>query len=164
MAEDNIHRLTTNRGVFVSFGIFQSYYITKLQRKPSGTSWIGSFQIFLLFFLGIFSSYFTDTGYFRTLVLSGAFLTTLGTIMASICQSYWQLFLAQGVCVGLGNRLLFTPTMSVVSTYFHKRRALAMGIAACGSVTGGLIFPSMTASLDATVRSELPFLLYKYRC
>ena len=144
-------RLTAQRGVFVSFGVFQSYYITKLQREPSEIAWIGSFQIFLLFFLGIFSGYLTDTGYFRALVISGAFMTTLGTFMASICQSYWQLFLARGVCVGLGNSLLFSPAMSVVSTYFQKRRALAIGIAACGSATGGFIFPSMVKTLLPSV-------------
>jgi MFS family permease len=149
--EGIIYRLITKRGVFVSFGVFQSYYITKLQRDPSEITWIGSVEIFLLFFLGTFSGYLTDTGYFRTLVISGAFLTALGNFMASICQSYWQLFLAQGVCVGLGNGLLFAPTMSVVSTYFQERRALAMGIAACGSMTGGLIFPSMARTLLPSV-------------
>lgn len=138
-------------GVFVSFGVFQSYYITMLQRDPSDISWIGSFEIFLLFFLGIPVGRLTDAGYFLPLVISGAFMTIFGTFMTSLCYTYWQLFLAQGVCIGIGNGLLFAPTMAVVSTYFHKKRALAMGIAACGSVTGGLIFPSMARTLLPTI-------------
>ncbi|KAH9860357.1 hypothetical protein J1614_011688 [Plenodomus biglobosus] len=138
-------------GVFISFGVFQSYYVTTLQRGPSDIAWIGSFEIFLLFFLGIPVGRLTDAGYFRSLVLSGTLLTTLGTFMTSICYAYWQLFLAQGVCIGIGNGLLFAPTMAVIATYFQKRRALAMGIAACGSVTGGLIFPSMARTLLPTI-------------
>lgn len=143
--------LTSKRGVFVSFGAFQSHYVATLQRDPSDIAWIGSFEIFLLFFLGIPAGRLTDAGYFRLLVLCGAFLTTFGTFMTSICNTYWQLFLAQGVCIGMGNGLLFAPTMAVISTYFTSKRALAMGIAACGSVSGGLIFPSIVRTLLPTI-------------
>ena len=38
-----------------SFGVFQTYYVTTLGYTRSNVSWIGSLQIFLLFFLGAFS-------------------------------------------------------------------------------------------------------------
>ncbi|KAL8694194.1 MAG: hypothetical protein Q9224_003618 [Gallowayella concinna] len=60
---------------------------------------------------------------------------------------YWQLFLAQGICTGLGNGLLFCPTLSVLSTYFSSNRALALGVAASGSATGGLVFPVVVQQL-----------------
>lgn len=71
--------------------------------------------------------------------------------MASLSTQYWQLFLAQGICCGLGNGCLFCPALSVVSTYFSKRRTLAIGICACGSATGGLIFPAMVQQLIPSV-------------
>ncbi|OZJ01766.1 hypothetical protein BZG36_05303 [Bifiguratus adelaidae] len=37
--------------------------------------------------------------------------------------------------------------MSLVPTYFTKRRALAMGIVATGSATGGLVFPGIVNAL-----------------
>lgn len=49
--------------------------------------------------------------------------------------------------MGLGNGCLFCPTVSVVSTYFEKKRSFAIGLAAAGSVTGGLIFPAMARQL-----------------
>lgn len=67
--------------------------------------------------------------------------------MASLSTQYWQLFLAQGVCCGLGNGFLFCPMLSIVSTYFAKRRTFAIGICSCGSATGGLIFPAMFQQL-----------------
>ena len=49
--------------------------------------------------------------------------------------------------MGIGAGFMFCPLLAVVSTYFHNRRALALGIGACGSATGGLIFPSMMRQL-----------------
>ena len=37
--------------------------------------------------------------------------------------------------------------MAVVSTYFDRRRAIALGVVACGSATGGLVFPTIVRQL-----------------
>ncbi|GJC97084.1 major facilitator superfamily transporter [Colletotrichum higginsianum] len=139
----------TRRGFVNSFGVFQTYYVQQLGRPPSDVSWIGSFQVFLLFFVGAFSGRFTDAGYFRPLFLAGSSLILLGIFATSWCTLYWHIFLAHGVCVGLGFGLVFCPSLATLSTYFDKRRALAIGIAAVGSASGGLVFPS-------TVRQLLP--------
>ena len=139
-------------GFVGSFGVFQTYYATSLGRSPADISWIGSFQIFLLFFIGTASGRLTDAGYFPQVLFVGSVLQVLGTFTSSAADgSYWQLFLAQGVCMGLGNGCLFCPSIAIVSTYFSKKRNLAMGIAAMGSATGGLIFPSMARQLLPTV-------------
>lgn len=41
--------------------------------------------------------------------------------------------------------------LSVVSTYFSKRRTFAIGICSCGSATGGLIFPAIFQQMIPTV-------------
>jgi len=56
---------------------------------------------------------------------------------------YWQIFLVQRVCCGLGNGLLFFLMLAIISTYFSKRKSLAVGICTCGGATGGLIFPAI---------------------
>lgn len=146
---------TTNilpiRGYINSFGIFQTYYATTLDLPPSTISWIGSIQVFLLFFIGAFTGRLTDAGYFRPILLLGSLFQLLGIFATSFATTYWQLFLAQGVCLGLGNGCLFCPAVSTVSTYFSTKRGLAIGISACGSATGGLIFPAMARQLLPTV-------------
>lgn len=67
--------------------------------------------------------------------------------MTSVSQEYWQIFLAQGVCQGIGNGLIYTPTVSLVSTYFSKRRAMAMAITSGGGATGGIVFPLVAQQL-----------------
>jgi len=134
-------------GYINSFGVFQTYYVTTLNHPPSDISWVGSVQIFLLFFVGTFSGRATDAGYFRIVIAFGSLLQLLGVFMTSLSTRYWQLFLAQGLCTGLGNGLLFCPTLSLMSTYFTKKRSLAIGIAASGSATGGLVFPVIVQQL-----------------
>ncbi|CAG9950266.1 unnamed protein product [Clonostachys rosea f. rosea IK726] len=134
-------------GVVNSYGVFQPYYMTLLDRSPDDVSWIGSMEVFFLFFLGFFTGRLTDAGYFRHLYITGAFLLCFGVFMASLCTQYWQFLLAQGICIGLGNGLLFTPCMTIAGSYFKKKRSLAFGIISAGSVTGGLVFPSMVRQL-----------------
>lgn len=136
-----------HRGVINSFGVFQSYYVDNLQQSPSNISWIGSVEIFLLFFIGTITGRLTDAGFFRALFLTGGVLIVGGALATSASSQYWQIFLAQGVCVGLGNGCLFCPAVAVVSTYFHRRRSLALGLGACGSSTGGVLFPIMVRQL-----------------
>ncbi|KAH8645667.1 riboflavin transporter MCH5 [Xylariales sp. PMI_506] len=143
--------ITNTWGFINSFGVFQSYYTTQLGRSASDVSWIGSIQIFLTFFIGTFSGRFTDAGFFRPTLLCGIFFLSLGAFTTSAATQYWQLILSQGICVGIGSGLIFTPSISVVSTYFEKKRSLAIGLTASGSVTGGLVFPAMARQLLSQV-------------
>ena len=134
-------------GYINSFGVFQTYYIQTLGHPPSDISWVGSTQIFLLFFIGTFSGRATDYGLFRATYILGTVFELLGVFMTSLSTRYWQLFLAQGICTGLGNGLIFCPALAVLSTYFSTKRSLAIGIAACGSATGGIIYPVIVQQL-----------------
>ncbi|KAI5461545.1 major facilitator superfamily transporter [Mariannaea sp. PMI_226] len=138
-------------GIVNSFGVFQSYYMELLNRPPEDISWIGSLEVFLLFFIGAFTGRLTDAGYFRPLFIVGTIMLCLGMFMASLSTTYWQLLLAQGICIGIGDGLVFTPCMTITGTYFSKKRSLAFGITSAGSVTGGLIFPSMVRQLLPTI-------------
>jgi len=134
-------------GYINSFGVFQAYYTETLGHPPSDISWVGSIQIFLLFFIGTFSGRATDAGFFKFTWTVGATLELVCIFMTSLCTKYWQLFLAQGLGMGIGCGLMFCPTMALLPTYFAKKRAIAFGIAACGSATGGLVFPAVVMRL-----------------
>ncbi|XP_014561288.1 hypothetical protein COCVIDRAFT_86864 [Bipolaris victoriae FI3] len=134
-----------------SFGVYETYYVDFLKRSHADVAWIGSVQVFLVFFIGTFSGRLTDAGYFRAIFSFGTALTLLGIFMASISTQYWHLFLAQGICVGVGAGCLFCPALAIVSTYFAKRKMLAIGICACGSATGGLVYPAMFQQLVPAV-------------
>jgi MFS family permease len=134
-------------GYINSYGVFQTYYTETLGVSASAVSWVGSIQIFLLFFIGTFSGRATDAGYFKFVWTAGAVIELVGIFMASLCTKYWQLFLSQGLAQGIGCGLMFCPTLALMPTYFDRNRALAFGIAATGSATGGIIFPAVVMRL-----------------
>ncbi|KAI9930678.1 hypothetical protein MW887_011433 [Aspergillus wentii] len=140
-------------GLANSFGIFQTYYSTTLltTASPSAISWIGSIQGFLLLFVGVLCGRAFDAGYFYPVVALGIILEVFGMMMTSLSTTYYQIFLAQGLCVGLGSGCLFTPAISLVGTYFSTRRSLATGIAASGSSVGGIVYPILIRRLIVTV-------------
>lgn len=72
-------------------------------------------------------------------MVSGMVLVLVGLFALSWAREYYQIFLSQGVCCGLGGALLYVPTMALVSTSFRRRRTLAMGVVTCG-VGLGMLF------------------------
>ncbi|KAB8257999.1 major facilitator superfamily domain-containing protein [Aspergillus pseudonomiae] len=134
-------------GVSNSFSVFQQLYTQTLPQSASTISWIGSVQVSLLFFMGAIAGRATDAGYFRLVYSLGVLLQLVGIFTLSLCKTYWQIFLAQAVCMGLGNGLTFSPGLSITSSYFMKKRAFAVGLAAAGAATGGLIYPVLINQL-----------------
>ncbi|KAI1164948.1 riboflavin transporter MCH5 [Nemania serpens] len=142
------HFIIMNTWGFInSFGVFQAYYEELLQRPPSDISWIGSIAVFLTFFIGTFTGRLVDAGFLRPVLVVGTAFLTLGIFTTSAATEYWQLLLAQGLTIGIGNGLLFCAAITTVATYFSKKRMFALGFAASGSVTGGLVYPAMARQL-----------------
>ncbi|KAI5461189.1 major facilitator superfamily domain-containing protein [Mariannaea sp. PMI_226] len=129
-------------GYPASFGVFQLYYEETLGLPSSQISWIGSCQTFLTFAVCGPAGRLVDAGYTRETMLAGSFFAVFGTFMTSLCKEYWQVFLAQGVCTGIGLGVIFMPAVSVLSSYFKKKKAFALALAAMGTGVGSLIFPS----------------------
>lgn len=129
-------------GYAACFGIYQLHYTGTMGLPNAQVAWIGSIQTFITFLMCTFSGRLADAGYSKPTVLTGAFLAVFGSFMTSLATEYWQIFLAQGVCTGLGLGTMFTPAISVVSSYFDRKRALALSITASGSAIGSVIFPA----------------------
>ncbi|KAF2205865.1 MFS general substrate transporter [Delitschia confertaspora ATCC 74209] len=129
-------------GFTLSYGAFESYYHHVLLKdySPSAVSWIGTVQGWLLIMFGVLSGPLFDLGYFRSMLYVGNFLVVFGIMMLSLCKEYWQVFLAQGICMGLGAGLLYVPSLALVGIWFSKKRAMAMGIVMSGIAVGGVVY------------------------
>ncbi|KAK7058113.1 MFS general substrate transporter [Favolaschia claudopus] len=134
-------------GYTTSFGVYQDFYTREYltESSASAISWIGSVNAFIIISGGIVAGRFYDRGHFFLLVCGGALLQSFSLFMLSLCkpQQLYQIFLAQGLGVGIGSGAMYVPSIAVVSHYFQRRRALAMAIVATGSSLGAVIHPVM---------------------
>ncbi|KAJ7829436.1 MFS general substrate transporter [Mycena olivaceomarginata] len=132
-------------GVSLSFGVLEDHYTRVFLNHSSASdvSWIGSMQLFLDFSLGLPAGKLFDDGHYRLLMISGTVIYLFSFFMLSICEpnQYYQVFLSQGVGMGIGMGLLFVPAVSLPSHYFKAKRSLVMGMAFAGSALGGVVFP-----------------------
>ncbi|CAH0035315.1 unnamed protein product [Clonostachys rhizophaga] len=130
-------------GIINAFGAYQTYYSSGdlFSASSSSVSWIGSIETCLLLTTGFLSGPFFDRGGLQTLLVTGCFLIVFGHMMLSICKTYWQVMMAQGVVIGLGTGCLFVPCVAILPQYFKLRMGLASGLAIGGSSIGGIIYP-----------------------
>ncbi|TFK51871.1 MFS general substrate transporter [Heliocybe sulcata] len=136
-------------GYINAYGVYQDYYQTHQlsNYSASSISWIGSLQLAFIFWGGVMTGRLFDKGHMRITVFVGSVLSVFSLMMTSLASTYYQILLSQGVGLGLGLGLLFTPAISCISHWFRRRRALANGVLASGSSTGGIIFPIMLNKL-----------------
>ncbi|KAI0179888.1 MFS general substrate transporter [Hypoxylon sp. FL1284] len=141
----------TTWGWVNSFGSFQTYYTSVLPQSPSTISWIGSVQIWLCLLISVFAGRLLDAGLFLPTFLLGAVIQVLGMFLMSISTQYWSLMLTQGILTGIGSGIFFTPSLALVTTYFSKRRGLAVGLTTTGNSAGGMVYPIVVRQLLPTL-------------
>ncbi|ROW01246.1 hypothetical protein VMCG_05894 [Cytospora schulzeri] len=107
--------------------------------------------VFSSFGWGLLSGKLSDSYGPRWPLLLGSFMHVFGLMMVSISTEYYQIFLAQCVCSGIGTSFLFYPTIAAAGSWFKRHRALAFGIMVSGSSMGGVILPIMVSHLIETV-------------
>ncbi|KAI3396300.1 hypothetical protein diail_12322 [Diaporthe ilicicola] len=140
-------------GLMNAYGVFQTFYQLNFlsSESSSNIAWIGSTQAFLLFLVSVITGPVFDAGHLRSLLCIGLVLVVVGMMLTSIASQYWHVFLAQAVMMGLGFGCLYLPAPAVVSQYFHRRTALAMGVSSLGAALGGVIYPIVFEQLQPRI-------------
>lgn len=79
-----------------------------------------------------------DHGYLRALLVGGSLLEILGLMMMSLAREYYQVFLAQAVCLGLGGGMVYVPSIAAAAaaSIGEAKRPLVIGVVASGSGIG----------------------------
>lgn len=79
----------------------------------------------------------------RTVLAPASVFSVGGLIALSFASEYWQIFLAQSLCFGLGAAGVFISGLMAPGQYFGRKRPLVLGIVAAGSSTG-MCFASLS--------------------
>ncbi|KDR74762.1 hypothetical protein GALMADRAFT_157350 [Galerina marginata CBS 339.88] len=142
-------------GYLYSFGVYQDYYTRFFlsNHSPSKIGWIGSFQLMMPFAIGVISGKLFDSGHFHALEIFGSAIFTLSLFLLSLAkpQQYFQVFLSQGVGMGIGLGFTFVPTVSIVVHHFNRKKVLATGIVMSGTSLGAVVFPIMINNLIGSI-------------
>jgi MFS family permease len=117
--------------------VFQTYYQETMlpEQSASSLSWISTTSAFILLASGLVTGPLFDYGYLRPLLVIGSLLEVFGLMMLSVSTQYYQVFLSQGICVGLGAGIIFVPSLSAVAVSLDDaRRSKVIGLVS--SATG----------------------------
>jgi MFS family permease len=126
-----------------AYGIYLSHYLAD-NFFPEATTWdyafIGGFNFSIAMLIAPFVTILTRRLGIHKVMIAGLVLESGGFIAASFATRIWQLYLSQGVLIGLGIGCLYIPSLPILSQWFFRRRSLANGISAAGSGVGGAAF------------------------
>lgn len=136
-------------GMLNSVGAIESY-ISKHQLKDeqsSTVSWIFSLYLAFSFLSCIFSGGYFDRNGSTTPMIVGTVMFVGGLFALANCQETYQFILAFSLCSGIGTGVMMTPLVSVVATWFYRKRGIATSVATMGGSIGAVIFPIMLRRL-----------------
>ncbi|KAM3414048.1 hypothetical protein BST61_g11612 [Cercospora zeina] len=136
-------------GVAASYGVYISHYLSSSSSsssnyfpgaRPLDYALIGGLEFGVAMIISPLCTILTrEIGRFHVM-FTGCVVFAGGFVAASFASEIWQLYLSQGVLVGLGLGGIFIPSIQVLPQWFEKRRSLAAGITSAGSGFGGLTF------------------------
>ncbi|CAM9017879.1 unnamed protein product [Wickerhamomyces anomalus] len=138
-----------------AWGVFLSFYLKNPDLFPGGTATdfglIGGIIVFLTLCVIPYSAVLLlKIGYRWTLAL-GITIQLGGYIGASFATTIGQLYVTQGLLIGISFGLIFGANSIVLPSWFLKKRALANGLSHIGVGLGGAVFaPSIDKLLQKT--------------
>ncbi|KAH9862297.1 hypothetical protein IAQ61_010500 [Plenodomus lingam] len=148
-------------GLVNAYGTWSSYYVGHSLRNVDQLklNLIGSTQSGIVLLLSNPVGRLLDAGHFRKVIGCGTLLVPLGLFLLSVVHpsdveaitSYLPIWATQGLVIGLGMSTFFVSSSQIASTWFPKRRGLAVGYVACGASLAGVVYPTMLRYLIALV-------------
>ncbi len=96
-------------GFISSTGIFEDAFKTTYQLSSFKSILPGSIQIATMSVMSVFASILSIKYGVRWTALSGAFISTIGSILAASIGDYWAFCSFYGLLVGAGEALMLVP-------------------------------------------------------
>jgi MFS family permease len=130
-----------------SFGVFLPYLNEDFGLSRAAGSSLFSFRSLVQAPAFILAGRLIDRFDPRAVIFGGGLIAAFGMFMSGMADTTWQLYVSYGFFVGLGDAVLYITCVALVSRWFVKRRALAIGIITTGVPLSGLITNPLTAWL-----------------
>lgn len=134
-------------GTMLSFGVFLKPLIDDFSWSRAVTSGAVSTVMGVSGLVGIVAGRLTDRYGARIPIIIGILIGGLSYWLMAYCDSLWQLYLYIGVGIGICTGSCYTPVNTIVSKWFVKKRALALGIALLGITIGQMSLSPLIAQV-----------------
>ena len=141
------------------FGVFLPYLNSEFGLSRAAGSSIFSIRSIVLAFSLVLAGRMVDKYDPRVVVISGGIIAALGMFLSGVSTNAWHLYLSYGFLIGLGDGVLYITCVAVVSRWFVKGRALAIGIITTGVPLSGLITNPVTAWLISSLGTRNSFFI-----
>ncbi|XP_045112740.1 monocarboxylate transporter 5-like isoform X2 [Portunus trituberculatus] len=134
-------------GIIFSCGMLLHLFKEEFGVSTSDVAWVSSLLGGFYLIVGPFVSALANAYGFRTVCILGGVISSVAFGISSFATSIYYLQFTFGIVGGIGFGLIYVPAVIATGFYFEKRRALATGIAVCGSGIGTFIFAALNSFL-----------------
>ncbi len=135
-------------GIAYSFGVLLPHLVAHYGESCRGDlAWVGSLLAGVYQISGPVAGGLVNKFGCRAVCMAGGVVSCLALLLSTRCSGVLLLALTYGILGGFGLGLVYLPSVAVCGYYFERRRALATGIAVCGSGAGAFIFPPLATAL-----------------
>lgn len=100
---------------------------------------------------GPFASALANRYGFRPITMIGALIASFAFGISYFADGVVYLYLIYGIIGGIGFSMIYIPSVIIVGYYFERWRAMATGIALCGSGVGTFLFAPFNEAMIESV-------------
>lgn len=134
-------------GIVLSSGMIQKSLIDDFNVSEGYVALVSSLLSGFYLLAGPFVSALANRYGFRPVTIVGACFAAASFGLSYYATSVEFLFISYGFLGGIGFCMVYIPSVITIGYYFEKWRALATGIAMCGSGVGTFVFAPLTSHL-----------------
>ncbi|KAM0729684.1 Monocarboxylate transporter 14 [Formica fusca] len=126
-------------GIIFSFGVFLNEIADAFSISKARVALVGSLQTGFYLMVGPFVSALANRYGFRLVAILGSVISCIAFVLSYFSTSIEFLYISYGAIGGIGAGLIYVPAVITTGFYFERWRALATGIAVCGSGIGAFL-------------------------
>ncbi|XP_075227171.1 uncharacterized protein LOC142327751 [Lycorma delicatula] len=134
-------------GIVYCFGVLLGEITRSLGENKAKVSLVGSLLSGFYLVAGPFVSALANRYGFRLVTILGSIIACIAFVISSFATNVEFLILWYGIIGGIGFGMIYVPAVLTTGFYFEKWRALATGIAVCGSGIGTFVLAPFTTYL-----------------
>lgn len=138
-------------GLPLAYGVFQDHYLKHFPAS-SIAQWIGVLSSGLAFLFAPAIAYFCQYHSLdiRWYIITGWMLCVISLLASVFGRSLGSLVVTQGLLYGVGTALVDIPLLSLLNTWFVKKRGIAYGLLFGGADVMGIAYTFLITRLLST--------------